>query len=305
VRASLLIVVVLLMARPAAAERMSFHWPIPAKVMVTEQVSKPEGSATLRYEVTVTRQGAGPTLAVRLGNFEFLEVDGHDARDPALRKQLRAALATASALPTILVSPEGAFLDIIDFEATIDRIAKSSAIPPKERRAVVEVMKSPGMLATMKARSAEFWNVWVGLWSGANLEPGRPRELSVQSPLPNGTQVARPVTVSHLGPDGPPGYVHLRFESALQGGARDAQLRGALANAARDLAAAGGKLTPEDVEGFDLASGGEVITDPETLKPTNARSFRRTTVKLKGAPPQSLVETHAYTFVWPKGKTPP
>ncbi|HXU82243.1 MAG TPA: hypothetical protein VN914_12650, partial [Polyangia bacterium] len=272
---------------------------------VTDQVSKSEGSATLRYQVAVTRHSGGQALALRLTNFEFLEVDGHDARTPALRKQLRGALEAASALPTILVSPDGAFLDIVDMEALIDRIARSTAMPPKERKAMVEVMKSPAMLAAMKARSVEFWNVWVGLWSGADLEPGRRRELNIQTPLPNGTMVARPVAITHHGPDGPPGHVHLSFESTLRGGPKDARLRGALEDAAKDLAASGGKALTEDVEGFDLSTGGEVVTDPETLKPVTARSFRRTTVKLKGQPPQSQVEAHVYTFAWPKTVTTP
>jgi hypothetical protein len=288
----------MLAARPALAERMTFRWPVPATVMVTDKVTRTESSATLRYQVTLTRHG--DDLAVRLGKFEFVEVDGRDARDPALRKQLRATLEMASAQPTILVSPQGGFLDVVDLETVIDHVVHSTAIPAKDRTALAKTMKSPAMLATLKSRSVEFWNVWVGLWAGADLEPGRTRQINLHTSLPNGSLVERPVKVTHLGPDGPPGYVHLSFESTVEGGPNQVGLRAAVQNAARDFAASAGKDAGDEVEGLVLFMGGEVITDPETLRPAAARSSRRTTVKLKGQPSRTEIEAHEYTFSWPK-----
>jgi len=291
--------VMLVAARPALAERMTFQWPVPSTVVVTDKVTQQGSSSTLRYQVTLTRQGDGK-LAVRMTKFEFLDVGGRDARDPALRKQLRGTLEVASALPTLVVSPEGTFLDVVDLEAMIDRIAHSSAIPAKERVALAKSMKAPLMAASLKGRSAEFWNVWVGLWAGVDLEPGRSRELKVPTPLPNGSVVERPVRVSHQGPAGPPGYVHLAFESTLEGGAAQRKLRAAVQESAKEVAGSAGQAMDEEVEGFVLYTGGEVITDPATLKPAAARSSRRTTVKAKGQPPRTELETHEYTFTWPK-----
>lgn len=292
--------VVLVVARPAAAERMTFQWPVPATVVVTDKVTQQGSSSTLRYQVTLTRQGDGKALALRLGKFEFLEVDGRDARDPAIRKQLRGTLELASALPTLLVSPDGAFLDIVDLDAMIGRILRSTAIPAKERAALARTMKAPMMQASVKGRSAEFWNVWVGLWAGADLEPGRTREMRVPTALPNGSVVERPVKVSYQGPAGPPGYVHLAFESTLEAGTDQRKLRADVQKAASEVAGSAGKPLDEEVEAFVLSTGGEVITDPATLKPAAARSSRRTTVKVKGQPPRTELETHDYTFTWPK-----
>jgi hypothetical protein len=305
VRTGLLAILVVLAARPALAERMTFAWPVPAKVTVTDKVNQPDSSATLRYQVTLTRHGDGKELAVHLGNFEFLEVGGHDARDPALRKQLHGALEVASALPTILVSPEGGFLDVVDIEAMIDRIVRSSTIPAKERAALARTMKSPMMLSSMKARSVEFWNVWVGLWAGADLEPGRTRQIKVRTSLPNGSLVERPVMVSHQGPAGPPGYVHLSFDSTIEGGSQQAALRTALQDSFRQLGGPGAKDSDQEIESLSLSIGGEVITDPNTLKPAAARSTRSTTVKLKGQPPRREQESHEYTFSWSEKDGPP
>ena len=71
---SLLVVLVLLAARPAAAERMTFRWPLPAKAVVTDRVTKQGLSATLRYNAAVTLHTDGTSLALRLTDFEFLEV---------------------------------------------------------------------------------------------------------------------------------------------------------------------------------------------------------------------------------------
>jgi hypothetical protein len=287
-----------LAARPAAAEKMTFAWPLPAKVTVTDKSTRGDTSAKLRYQVTLTRYKEGDALALRLDKFEFLEVGGQDARGPALRKDLREAMEAASALPTILVSPDGRFLDVVDIEAMIDKLVRSSKMPPKERANLTKTMKSPVMLATLKARSAEFWSVWVGIWAGADLEPGRTREIRVPTTLPNGAQVDRPVKVSHQGPAGPPGYVRLAFESTLEGGAMRAKTRAAVQGAAKDVAAAAGQSADAEIEGMEFSTGGEVITDPQTLKPAAARSYRRTLLKIKGQPPTSELEAHEYEFSW-------
>jgi hypothetical protein len=178
----------------------------------------------------------------------------------------------------------------------IDKLIRTSKMSPKERANVTKTMKSPGMLATLKSRSAEFWSVWVGIWAGADLEPGRTREIRIPTTLPDGIQLERPVKVSHQGPAGPPGYVRLGFESTLEGGAMMAKARAALQEAAK--AAGGGKGADQEIEGMEFSTGGEVITDPQTLKPAAARSYRRTMLKMKGQPPSNELEAHEYDFSW-------
>src|SRR5688572_24297348 len=89
------------------AEPLTFRWPVPAKVTVTEKVFKKGSGATLRYHVSLTRAPDGKRLTLRITNFDFVEVGGRDPHDAAFRKQLAGALQAASALPTLLISPDG------------------------------------------------------------------------------------------------------------------------------------------------------------------------------------------------------
>jgi hypothetical protein len=285
----------------AAAETLTFKWPVPGKVVVTEKVMKKGMPATLRYDVTVTPAPDRKRLAVRLTGMQFVDVGGRDARDPEMRKMLAGALQMAAAIPTVLITREGEFDDVTDVDRMIDEVARIGSMPAGQRAAVVKMMKSPQMQPLIKERSADFWNVWVGMWAGAELEPGRTIDLSVPMALPGAAPVDRPLKVTHHGPAGPPAHVRLSFESRLDGDGTTKALQGFVGSLLQQMETAeGAKVGPEMFERFQMVSAGEVVTDPATLRPVSARTEKRVVVKVKGQPPQSQVESHEYTFAWPK-----
>ena len=195
--------VALLSPPAAAADAFTFKWPVPGKVSVTERVVKGGMPATLRYDITLATSPDRKRIAVRLTGMHFLEIAGRDARDPALRKQLEPVLRAAAAIPTILVNGDGTFADITDFERTIAEMTRT--LPAEQRAIARKTMKDPQMLATMKERSADFWNVWVGLWAGGGIEPGKSVELNQEMALPGGATLERPMRFTHHGPADRPG----------------------------------------------------------------------------------------------------
>jgi hypothetical protein len=287
------------------AEKLTFAWPVPAVVKVTEVATKQgDGAAPttvrMRYDVAVTKAADGERLQVVLKNFEFLEVNGMDARKPALRAQLGATLKAAGAMPTLLINPDGSFDDVTGTDRVAEQIA--AAAPPKERAGVRKLVGSPPFAAILKGTAAELWNAWVGLWVGRDLAVGR--TVTVDKSLGRaGQSLDRPVKLTNQGMAGPPGHVHLAFTSALEG-TDDKLLQTMVDGLLAQIAQATGKAVPrEAIEDAVLSSQGEVITDPATLRPVNARWQKNTALRLKDDKGTfARHESHEYTFAWGPSK---
>jgi hypothetical protein len=302
--AALALALVAAVSPAARADHMTFHWPAPVKVAVTEKVLKGGVGATLRYDLSV-QPAPGGGLTVRLTDVRFVEIGGQDLRNPAVRKQLDPGLNASAALPTLVIAPDGTFADVRDVDRTIKEMALASK--PKsavEKKAMAAMFKSPQLRLMLKQNAAELWSMWVGLWANADLEPGRTREVSQQIPLPDGGVIERPLRVTHHGPAGPPGYVRLSFQATMEANSRDKSLRRLIDGMVRDLAGSGRPIPPELVESVQNTSAAEVITDPSTLQMVAAAWNKEVAVQVKGQPPRAQAEVHEYTFTWPKGRSP-
>jgi hypothetical protein len=236
-------------------------------------------------------------VAVQLKRFEFLEVNGQDARKPELRKQLGEALKMASAIPTLIVSRDGAFEEITGMDRVIQQLAAS--LPAQQRESIMRIMNSPQFAGTLQESSAQFWNVWVGMWAGADLPDGKSIEMNQPLPLPDGSSLERPTKITNKGPAGMPGHVRLSFQSRLDSSQK--KVASVLESMIQQMVQASGQSIPKDLlQGGDIATAGEVVTDPATLRPTSARWHKRITLHLKGQPPETREEAHDYTFTWTK-----
>jgi hypothetical protein len=285
---------------PARAEHLTFQWPAPVRVAVTEKTVKGGIGATLGYNLSA-RVVEGGRLAVRLTDIQFKELGGQDLRNPALRKQLEPTLKASATLPTLVISPEGTFAGVRDVDESLRTMAAASkAKSAAEKRALAAMMKSPQMRALLQQNAAELWNIWVGLWAGSDLEPGQTRSLSQDTPLPDGSVIERPLRVTHHGPAGPPGHVHLSFESTVEVTPRTSSLKGFIDGMLQDLAAAGQPIARELVQGVRMSTAADVITDPATLRLVAAVWKKEVAVQIKGEPLRSQVEMHEYTFTWPR-----
>src|SRR5687768_11805715 len=84
--------VLFLAAGPVAAERLTFAWPVPSTVTVTERAVRKGTTAVMRYQASLAATPDGK-LSLRLANFEFVDEPGAKKKvDARTRKQMDAAL---------------------------------------------------------------------------------------------------------------------------------------------------------------------------------------------------------------------
>jgi hypothetical protein len=279
-------------AAPAGAERLTFGWPVPAHVRVTERVKKSDEGATLAYDVDVKRAADGKNLVVSLTRFEFVAVDGADVKDPVVKEQLQPALNAAAALPSLLISPEGRFLDIGDLDKVIDRMVDMED-PGERREQLRKMMKSPQMIALLKQRSGEFWRVWAGMWSGMSLRPGETAKSTMAIPAGG---IEMPGTVSHRGGvDG--GLVRIEYHAAFDGKSGGRALQDLFGDTLRALGRDAGIDVGTHVDEVHFELGAETVTDPRTLKPKTA-AYKRDVSLAAGGKTKRQVESHDYAFDW-------
>lgn len=293
---ALLVFLATILPASAGAEPMRFAWPVPAKVKVTDRSVREGTEVVVRYDVSLGPAPDGKRLALRMSGFEFLEINGRDARTPAIRKQLRGALKELSASPTLIIARDGAFEEIAGMDKLIEQAIASL---PAANRAQARKAHSAQFTAALQEASAQFWNVWVGMWIGTDLPEGRSRETEQAIALSDGSTLKRPLSITNHGPAGPPDHVQLTFDSTMKED-RNGKLRG-LINGMIQSGRTPGRPAPSDqVQVHEVSTSGGVITDPATLQPSAARWQKRITVQAKGEPPQVSVESHDYTFTWGK-----
>jgi hypothetical protein len=295
---SLVLLALIAVAPRAHADQFRFAWPVPSRVVVTERVHKQGTWATIRYDAQLAAHPGGK-LALKLTNFSLVDLAGQIIPDAATRKKLEKAVKAGSMMPTIILSRDGQFETIGDTTAVAQAVIAASDAPPKQRQQLAKLMKSPQVRASMQARASEFWTLWVGMWAGGELQPGRPREMTVETPLPDGTTLEQPMTAAHQGIAGPPGHVRLSFETRLDGRANSDRMKRYIGAFLQQVSVELTQpLPPEAIEDVAMAASGEIVTDPSTLRPAQARSQRKIVLKLKGEPPRTLVQAHEYTFDW-------
>jgi hypothetical protein len=286
----------LLLPLPAAADPnpgLRFAWPLPAKVSVIETTLKEDTTAQLRYRVSLARDQSGGALGLRIDDFAFVKMGGVDLENPETKKELQKVLALASAIPTLVISPEGKVLDIAGYEEMVPKVLK--LITDKNERAVTErILRSPQTIQIMKQKSAEFFSLWVSFWLEHPLAPGRSLKGSMKLPMPDGTPIDVPYTAHHRGPvKERPGHVLLEMDSALTGEpARRAMVE------FLQKANTGKAFTQDMVESMRRVTKMRLVTRPETMQPAQAMSETITSVKMKGEKEQSRVERHEYLFEW-------
>lgn len=281
----------------AAAPLVAFDWPAPATVTVTESAEKKGNKTKMRYRLAISRTDDGG-LRLSYRDFEFLEVNGHDATTPAMKKALAKTVAMTAAIPDLLVDEHGMFVGATDMDEMIDRVVDSK----KETRGdeasekVRESMKSQPARDVLTAAVARYWQTWAGGWIGWSQAPGAP-VTEVRTSDVFGARVEAPVTTTHHGAvDGAAGLVRLSFRVKLEGGAaRKAydQMIGALIkdeDRRREIA--------DGFEEISMSDELEVQTDPKTLRPRVASNRKVIRLQPKGGDAVEQVESHRYEFDW-------
>jgi hypothetical protein len=281
---------------------LRFAWPTPSRVTVTERVLKKGKSAVMRYDAVLSaRQGGGYEL--KIDKLQFLELDGREVPKGELPPEIKAATALASAIPVLLLSKEGEVQDVVGFEQAMERALAQVPEEQGMREQLRKVLSQPAMAQAMKQKTSEFWNAWVGAWTGLELAVGHEATGPVPVQLPAGP-VDSMVTVRHRGPDAAlKGAVRLELETVLEG----EPFRKAMVGFVAQMLQAGGaqNKAPRDFDAMlksaRRVSKVEAVTDAATLRPYSVRMTQTTKLQVQNQEREQR-EEHEYSFDWPAPK---
>lgn len=281
----------------------TFAWPVPARVVVTEDVLKKGKTVRMRYEVRTQKQKDTENILVALRNFEFLNVNGRDATTPQAKAALASALDMTSAIPLLVVDKEGNYLRTTGLDDVIQRVldegAKRKGAKPEERAQVEATMNAPAFRQAMEASAGQFWNAWVGAWTGWELANGKVQQSETKLPLGE-FEMPATLTLTNHGPvKGAKGHVRLSVGTLATG----AEARKVYAQFMRKMfgeamARSGKEFTDDMLTKLRIDSKAEVVTRLEDLRPLRAMYEKNVMLEITGSGTQRNVERRSYRFDW-------
>jgi hypothetical protein len=288
---------------PASAPALRFAWPTPSRVTVTQRSLKKGKRAVLRYDAVLSaRMGGGYEL--KLDKIQFLELEGRDVSKGPLPPEVKTALAMASALPTVVISAEGEFVDVMGLDEVVEHILKQTPNEKGRRDKIRAVFAQPAVAQAMKQKAGDFWQAWVGAWVGMDVAAGQERVAMVPLQMPLGS-VDGTVTLRHRGPvTEHKGAVRLEMETVLEGEPFRKEMVNMLSQMVQAAGAQEGTEPPDFeamLQSARRVSTVEVVTDPATLRPYSARMVQVTQVQVEDQQNEQR-EEQEYRFTWPAQK---
>jgi hypothetical protein len=286
----------------AATVLSTFAWPVPGSVVIIDTTTKKQRTAKSRYTMKFFRHEDGESMRVRHEGYEFLEIEGQNAKTERMQKLVASAEAMASVIPDYRIHQSGRYLETIDLEEMLDRImpllTKRMGDSDEQVARIRAQFRRPEFNELMQGTLSKYWNSWVGEWIGWDVAAGKTVEQKSEA-NEFGVKVPCVLRRNHHGaaPDHP-GHVRLSLRSVVNGQeAMDAMV--ALFAKVNDKQSV--QEMRDQLENATMVRHLEVITRLDTLQPAWARFEMRTTLKQTGSDePEEQIERHEYTFAWPK-----
>ena len=282
---------------------------LAVSVFVDQSLEK--GLATkARFELVLSKAKSGKNLELRMENFEYLAFRGNDLT-PEIRKVMGPMLANLEALegtiPTIVVSPQGRMVDITEVDEMIERMTnkmKRMGYPDELLESLKAKLKSPAMVAVLKEKASQLWNVLVESWLDIKLKPGEEKTIIVEKIGLDDTVIKAPKIVRNEGKPDKSEYVRLSTESTLDGDDGKSFLLGKILKV-KDLRkdVKNAKALPskekliEAIKSVKFFDKSFIDTDPKTLK--SKRVFWETKVEYATADQtKTKLSRHDCSFDW-------
>jgi hypothetical protein len=279
---------------------LKFAWPVPSKATVTEKVLKQGHKATTRYVVTLEPDGKSADFKMHISDFEFVELDGHAATEPALAPQIAQATAQSKMIPDLVISADGRVKDVVGLEAAVEaQLAVLEKSENPQLRASVPSLRAmlarPETIATQKRESSRIWQWWVGEWVGRVIPAGPDVQTKFAIRCPDAVDREAPTSLRRKTSADGPEMAQFSRESTLEGD----DAKPVVEAYVNKMKAMTGRVPPE-ITGMRLCERTVVSTDPATLRPKRAFSEAIGTLYVKDQPERTDVERHEYTFEWGK-----
>lgn len=297
-RYGLLLIGLALAPRFADAEVFGFKWPSPATASVKAAIAKEGNASTVRYGIELEARADGEYV-LTFRNFEFLTLNGVDARDPKVVARLGPLAALTASLPATRVSARGEFLGTLGLMQMMDRILETlpEGMDSATRDRLDQYFRSTQVQSMMQQKSGETWNGWVGAWNGLDLNAGQILRAKVPISVMN-RELEQQLVVEHLGSEAQtPGCatcVRLRMTTTVEGPEVLALVSGII----RELAATAEPGAADPFVSARSTSTTEVVTDPATLMLRYAISNSEVALTNANDETHSRHERKEYWFEW-------
>jgi hypothetical protein len=283
---------------PVGAEVLRFDWPLPAALTVNAALAKKGNASTAQYRVALSTSADGE-LALAFRDFEFLTLNGVDARDPKVLARLGPLAALTGSLPTMRLSSSGEYLGTAGLEQMMKGFlgVLPEGLDDAQRERLDDYFRSENVQAMMQQKSGEVWNTWVGAWNGLDLAAGQNLSGTVPVSVLNRT-LEQSVLIEHLGlaPETAncPSCVRLRLTTIVEG----PEVLHLMSGMMRNLGGEDGQLGVAKFVSARSMSVTEVVTNPSNLMPYYAIS--NTEVMLRDANDEnhSQHDRKEYWFNW-------
>lgn len=278
-----------------------FNWPVPSHAAVDMEVDDAGQRVHATFSLDLLEGKVSDELQLFMRDFKFLEMGSVDIDDPIVRAELAPVLAATAAIPPLIISRQGEFLRIDDWDRMIgEAMTLFRQLSPATDEAAIEhataLMKDPATRQQLLATSARDWNLWVGTWNNVRVRPGESTAFAYPMSLPWGGELAATAELTclpHAEADTGPHQIQLRT-SCTGPAFREALLRTLEAAVPPEKRSAGKSAEMRAAIGeCSLSFDAVALTDPETLMPVMITSTRVITIGK-----QEKVEKRKYRFVW-------
>lgn len=274
---------------------LTFAWPIPSDVEVTEEHTEPLQRVIAKYSVELRETATAGKYVVRRRNYRLVEVNGLEASDPTLRPMVAPLMVSRGIVPDIFIDAQGQVVDVEQWDSYTDRVdqmlkflAREESISELHAENTLAQMRAPGVEAGVRSRAMEFWVLWVNGWLDNDFTESAELIIYGDFPLQGGGVLSFPQQLRHNGPEvGMEGYVRLSMESHLSGD----EVTKAIA------AAMGSRGAMAPVTSAETTNKIWVIMRPETMQPVEAESENRRIVTT-AAGDQEYIDLMRYVFDW-------
>ena len=308
-----------------AAVRLEFGWKpgMSARVETSRIRSRTtggktdSGSVAMRHRLRSEPHARG--LLVTFSDPEILGTSGLTSGDGSGAIQGVVQLA-ASVFPNFVVDSTGSMGDLTnvpEMRAKLDSLVALILVPldaALERPELKGVFSQPqfkemlGNLAseaTLRRAAQQEWNMLVGLWAGAEFEPGEAYSAEAEESIPmlNGAVIPMRYEFSLetrarcTGTTGPPTCVVLRMRSEP----REESMRQALDDFMKRMSA-GKSAGVVAFESLSIVNTVAVTVEPSTMRPYRLHVEKRITggirVEGSGVQQMSQVDERSTRFLW-------
>lgn len=282
---------------------LTFSWPVPGKVRVTETALKKGRTAVFQYDLITKPVANSRDIEVSYRRFEFVSIQGLDLNSAEIRQKLAPTLAIMSALPSFRINPKGELLEVIGFEEMLQRVLDTSLlagnIDAKVRNKVISMLSEPTTIATLKEKTANYWDAWVGAWIGLPNKPGAVYNLGGEYTA-FGANVPYAAQIKQLKTKGSskPGKVSFRLTSQADGDAMKNAVAGLMHKTITGKSSSRNTFDLSMIQFADRTTTIGIVTDARTLRPELVLTESIVKIKMQGEDPQEQLERRKYEFDW-------